>query len=207
MPLRSMREAEAIAGTLSRPSKMPGWAYGLPAQECLVGSLLRKIPGSVCFECYALKGRYMFPNVRAAQNRRLASLKHPQWVDALVFMIRHHRSRWFRWHDSGDLQGVWHLENIVAVCRTLPEINFWLPTRETKMVRKYLELHGAFPKNLCVRVSSAMIGGKPLYNFPNTSTVVADGSHTCHAREHGNKCGDCRACWSPRVANVAYPKH
>ena len=33
-------EALKIVGGLSKPSKMPGWAYGLPAAECKTGSKL-----------------------------------------------------------------------------------------------------------------------------------------------------------------------
>ena len=32
-----------IGGSLSKPSKMPGWSIGLPAKECKTGSKLRKI--------------------------------------------------------------------------------------------------------------------------------------------------------------------
>jgi len=64
-----------IVGGLSKPSKMPGWAYGLPAPECKTGSKLRDIPNSTCSGCYAMKGCYVFPVVQAAQYRRLASIK------------------------------------------------------------------------------------------------------------------------------------
>ena len=59
-------EALKIVGGLSKPSKMPGWAYGLPAKECKTGSKLRLIPDSVCFNCYALKGCYVFKVVQDA---------------------------------------------------------------------------------------------------------------------------------------------
>ena len=48
-------ELDNITGTLSKPSKMPGWSYGIPAKECNIGSKLAKIPGTVCHGCYALK--------------------------------------------------------------------------------------------------------------------------------------------------------
>ena len=35
-------EALKLVGGLSKPSKMPGWAYGLPAKECKTGSKLVK---------------------------------------------------------------------------------------------------------------------------------------------------------------------
>jgi hypothetical protein len=39
-------EALKLVGGLSKPSKMPGWAYGLPAKECKTGSKLVKVKGS-----------------------------------------------------------------------------------------------------------------------------------------------------------------
>ena len=73
-------EALQIIGGLSKPSKMPGWAYGLPAKECKTGSKLVKVPGSVCHGCYALKGCYVFKVVQDAQYRRLESTRSPLWA-------------------------------------------------------------------------------------------------------------------------------
>ena len=50
-----VKEAKQITGSLTRTSKMPGLSYSLPAWECKTGSKLRKIKGSVCASCYALK--------------------------------------------------------------------------------------------------------------------------------------------------------
>jgi len=203
----TLKQAEAVAGKLGRPSKMPGYAYGIPARHCLVGAILAKMDGSVCSDCYALKGRYVFGNVQAAMERRFKSLTHPDWVPAMVYMILRRECDYFRWHDSGDLQNEDHLSNIVEVAKQCPNTQFWLPTRESAIVRRYLAKHGAFPPNLTVRVSAAMINGRPVGEYPNTSTVVTDGSHSCPAYKQGGVCGDCRACWDPKVANVSYPKH
>ena len=118
-------------------------------------------------------------------------------------------STWFRWHDSGDLQSVGHLDQIVSVAKLTPNTRHWLPTRENKIVLSYLE-NNVLPSNLCVRVSSAMIDGAPLSKFPNTSTVhstVHVSGHECPAHKQENKCGDCRACWDNSVSNVSYLGH
>lgn len=204
----NFKEAQSIAGSLGRPSKMPGFSYGLPAQECKAGKTLATIPGSVCHNCYALKGRYSFSTVKRAQYNRYESLQHPQWVDAMVTMIGSKACSHFRWHDSGDLQGVWHLRNLVEVALRLPDVKFWTPTRETKMVRQYLDTHGEFPPNFVLRVSGAMIDGKELKSFPNTSTVTSYVYEaTCPAPNQGGICGECRACWNPAVRNVSYLRH
>ena len=195
------KEARKITGGLSAPSKMPGPAYNLPAQACVTGAKLVKIPGSVCSGCYALKGRYNFKNVRLALARRLESLDHPQWVFAMTVLIKGEEV--FRWHDSGDLQSAWHLKRIFEVCNATPETSHWLPTREAKFLPLSTD---SIPKNLIIRMSSHMIDQKPVKFWPWTSTV-STGSFTCPASKQGNECKSCRNCWSREVANVSYPKH
>ena len=97
----NLKEAKQITGGLSSPSKMPGYAYNLPAWQCVTGVKLQAVAGSVCAGCYAMKGRYRFPNVKDALNRRLNSLTHPQWVEAMSFLISHYSKKvpFFRWHD------------------------------------------------------------------------------------------------------------
>jgi len=195
------KEARKITGGLSKPSKMPGPSYNLPAPACITGAKLVKILGSVCSGCYALKNRYNFKNVRLALARRLSSLDHPQWVLAMTVLIKGEEV--FRWHDSGDLQSTWHLKRIFEVCNATPETSHWLPTREAK----FLPLNtDSIPKNLLIRMSSHMIDQKPVKFWPWTSTV-STGSFTCPASKQGNECKSCRNCWNREVANVSYPKH
>ena len=196
------KEAREITGGLSKPSKMPGPAYNLPAWKCITGVKLQAVPGSVCAGCYALKGRYRFPNVRMALARRLESLKHPRWVDAMVTLIK--GEPWFRWHDSGDLQGPDHLKNIFEVCNQTPDTWHWMPTREAQLLK--LMDPDIIPPNLIIRMSSHMIDQGPVKFWPWTSTVSSS-SKTCPALDQGNSCRDCRACWDRKVSNVTYPKH
>jgi hypothetical protein len=208
-----MNELAKEVGGLSSPSKMPGYAYGIPANECMVGSVLRKKKGSVCHKCYALKGMYVFPVVRNAQRNRLNILRSDivSWMLAMTELISRKlekREKVFRWHDSGDLQSIDHLTAIVHIANELPDVKFWLPTRERDMVADWQKMHGAFPRNLIVRVSAAMVGqaSTPLAGAL-TSTVGASEGHACPAYSQGGQCGDCRACWNPDVRNVDYPLH
>ena len=196
------KEARQITGGLSKPSKMPGPAYNLPATQCLTGAKLVKIPGSVCAGCYALKGRYRFTNVRLALARRLESLKHPQWVKAMTILIK--GEKFFRWHDSGDLQGAAHLKQIFEVCRLTPDTSHWMPTREAQFLKDLDP--DTIPKNLIIRMSSHMIDQAPVKFWPWTSTV-STADKTCPAQDQDNQCKDCRACWDRKVSNVTYPKH
>ena len=196
------KEAKKITGGLSAPSKMPGPSYNLPATQCITGAKLAQVPGSVCHGCYALKGRYRFNNVKAAMARRLEALGHPDWIAAMTVLIKGEPV--FRWHDSGDLQSPEHLKAIFEVCKNTPETRHWMPTREARFLR--LMYPEVIPKNLIIRFSSHMVDQQPVGWWPWTSTVSTE-MKTCPAKDQGNECKSCRACWDRSVSNVTYPKH
>jgi len=195
-------EAWTLVGGLSKPSKMPGWSIGIPAKECKTGKKLRQIKNSVCEGCYALKGCYVFDIVQKAQYKRLEAINHPDWVLAMATLINSKKPDVFRWHDSGDVQDLQHLEKIYEVCRLTPSKRHWMPTREA-----WIKDHMAScPDNLVIRFSSPMVDQGPVMSWPNTSTVSTK-SRTCPAPDQDNSCGDCRACWDPEVKNIEYGQH
>lgn len=210
--IKTIKEANTVVGGLAQPSKMPGYSISLSASKCPMGSKLRKIKGSVCENCYACKGRYLFSNVTVAHARRLEALNHPQWIEAVVFMInkRAAKSPVFRWHDSGDLQSMNHLEAILQVVRETPTVKHWLPTKEYKLISSFLKRGGKFPKNVCVRVSMPMTAQKPnAYRGLPTSTVNSKEGFACPVKNGSETCDtyNCRACWDNDVANIDYSVH
>jgi len=213
MQFNNVNEAVDYVGGFSSPSKMPCYAYSIPAQECGIGKQMRSVVGSVCSKCYALKGRYVFGNVKNALYRRFNTLKKEFWVEAFAFVVNFKKWTFFRFHDAGDLQGVWHLENIVKVAKLCPNCKFWLPTREASILNEYMENIGDMPENLTVRVSGTMIDGKPPIGLAQkwnlcVSSVSSDPSEVnCHSFKNEGKCGDCRACWDKNVFEIVYKKH
>ena len=148
-----------------------------------------------------------------AMERRLAAMyaSPNEWAAAIVASIWKKGEKNFRWHDSGDLQGMNHLMTIVAIAEELEEVQFWLPTREYGIVRDYLRKFKCFPSNLTVRVSAPMIGAVAS-EWAHSSSI--DAVHTpltawvdCPASKQGNKCMECRACWAQDVEVVNYKKH
>ena len=196
------KEASAIVGGLSTPGKMPCYSINLPATECKTGAKLARVPGTVCYDCYALKNRYRMPVQQNAMGRRLGALLHPQWVQAMTTLITGHK--YFRWHDSGDLQSVQHLKNIFEVCKNTPDTSHWLPTREAGLMS--LLDPDVVPKNLIIRISATKVNGPAPKWWPWTSTVSTQ-DKTCPAPDQGGKCRSCRACWSRDIQNVTYAKH
>lgn len=208
--ITTIKVAANLVGGLSKPSKMPSVGISLPAAACKVGAKLRKVKGSVCSKCYACKGMYVFPNVKTALANRLEAIRDPKWVDAMVFLIENKKvikeTGVFRWHDSGDIQDIEHLEKIMEVVKRTPNVRHWIPTKEKGLVTRYFR-ENEMPANLVVRLSGAMIDGAAP-NFRNTSTVVSDpNAATCRAFERNGECGDCRMCWDSSIANISYHTH
>ena len=219
--MQTIKEATAVAGSLGFPSKMPGTAYGISAHNCQTGGKLHDVPGSVCEDCYALKGNYLYPDIAKGHAKREAGIENPAWVGGMIMLLTatHKRgtgrngpisSGWHRWHDSGDIQSVAHLAKICDVARRTPQIKHWLPTREMGYVKAFIAGGGTVPDNLTIRVSATMVDGPATKAWPQTSRVhqnAAPVGHVCPAPKQDGHCGDCRACWSRDVAQVSYHKH
>jgi len=224
-----------MVAILSKPSKMPGTSFSVPAQRCVTGAKLAKIPGSVCYDCYALKGAYIWPIVQNAMEYRLDLLNSSEFVSTMVAELNKRRATEHRWFDSGDVHSVAHCLKIIAVCRLTPNKKHWIPTKERKLWQEALKME-SLPDNAVVRYSATMVDKAPPKDWENSSAVITDKAASigklCEAyrtKKNGQMishdeyetakkekqigkidlgyCGDCRACWSPAVKTVSYPKH
>ena len=209
-----LKDIEKKIGTLSNPAKMPSYAWGIPTEYCKTGSKLAKIDGTICNKCYADKGCYVFPMVRAMYEKRYQAIFLPEWVDYMAEMLTlkyknlTKSRRYHRWFDSGDVQSYEHLMKIFEVCELTPHIKYWLATREYQIIDKIKEED--VPKNLCLRVSATKVDGALPKFWKWTSGVHKDKRHKgkeCRAYTTNNNCGDCRACWSRAVKQVSYEEH
>jgi hypothetical protein len=213
--MATIKNLQEELGSLSQPSKMPCYGFSIPAKNCKVGGKLSLIKDSVCFFCYAKKGRYIFENVQNALSFRfeqMFKLGFDSWADKMIELIcKKEKSGFFRWHDSGDLQSVEHLKAIAKIANALPSIKFWLPTREYKVVQEFSK-ENEMPENLTIRLSAFFVGKPAPINLAKqnkcfTSTVDYKDSFQCNASKQGNQCLNCRACWDKSVENVNYPIH
>ena len=210
VPIKTLKQATEIIGGYTVTSKMPTISYSISAKDCKTGSKLRKIKNSVCSDCYALKGNYVryAKNIEKAQNKRLKAIFSKDWVNAMVYIMKHQKrvvnSGLFRWHDSGDLQSMEHFQKIVDIAKSTPNIKHWLPTKESNIIKNF---KGDIPKNLIIRLSGSFIDGKaPIYK--NTSTVTTNKDKaTCRSFENNGQCKDCRKCWDSSIKNVSYLNH
>tara|TARA_R100000306_G_scaffold31696_1_gene33767 strand:+ start:546 stop:1259 length:714 start_codon:yes stop_codon:yes gene_type:complete len=221
-------EALEVTGGISNTSKMPEESFSLSARDCITGAKLHNVPDSVCSECYALKGFYHMPVVKDAQARRLAKLDHPKWVDAMSLLTS--KTKHFRWFDSGDLQSVAMLTKIATIAMRNPQTNYWLPTKEYKIITEYKKLGGFVPENLVIRPSAPKINQRLSDVYGTSSMVITQGTRVAddvfvcdasHTMKNGQKvktitkenkkllghCGTCRKCWEPTNKVTAYPIH
>lgn len=212
MTLKQAREI--TGGPLGQTGKMPCKSYNLPAWECKTGTRLRSVPGSVCHGCYAMDGNYRYPSVKLSMERHLEAIRHPLWPEAMARQISHESPDLFRMHDSGDLQDLEHLEQIIRLALLLPDCRIWMPTRETKILAEAEAAGIAIPPNLIIRRSMHMVGTMPsekgvragrLFSTVNEGHV--EGAHNCPSLQQDNSCGDCRACWDPTVPVINYTLH
>lgn len=221
----SKAQAATVCGSMTQTSKMPCKSSSLPTEACITGFRMAKLKGSICATCYADKGFYKVyeKNIKPAQFARLDSVhqamsspEHAQlWLSAMVAHIG--SDAYFRHHDSGDLQGLEHLELIVSLAKLTPATKHWLPTREYGIVKAFIAKHGrdSIPANLVIRLS-AMYPDKPVTipaSLQNIEGITASNVHAhapavgfvCNAPAQDGKCLDCRACWSSEV--VSYAMH
>lgn len=226
----TLKDLESQVGSLGCPSKMPGYSWSIPAKHCKIGSKLRKQPGTVCFKCYALKGRYSFPNVQDALQARLDAfnaMDRDEWCEAMAALIaRKVRPEvpYFRVFDSGDLQSEEMMIRWALVARMLPDVKFWVSTRERAIVNRAMKRMGLHKlKNLVVRVSSHKIGltdsaplsshnsqVHPKVQLMEWEALVRKSTRKqfyCPSSLQDGKCGECRACWDSKVTTVIYREH
>lgn len=218
-------DALEIIGGLSFTTKMPCASYNIPAEFCRTGSRLRKIKGSICSDCYACEGEsgssgwYTKDRVQQPMVHRLLQvLFNPRWTDAMNYIFSFHKWPFFRWHDSGDIQDMQHLRNIVKIAITNPYTKFWLPTQEWEMIIQLWEENGRKPlkelfPNLIIRLSARMKSGYDSTSLAKMLGCAASRTSfkieevDCPAHTHGNTCGNCRNCWDYDKIDVTYKLH
>ena len=223
----TLKAAKKFGVVTKGNSKIHGSTFSTDPKRCKVGSKLVKVEGSTCSSCYALKLAKVYPGAAKSWADNLDLFRQavegnyvPEWCEAIAHQItmisnlkvkKGDRGAMFhRWFAAGDLDSLDMLRAFVRVAELLPEIRFWLPTREKQLISQYKALLGVVPPNMVIRVSSAMVDAKPLA-MPNTSTTHSKGSKAygfnCPAQTQSGNCGDCSTCWSPEVKNISYEIH
>jgi hypothetical protein len=188
---------------LTQTSKMPGPSWSLPAHRACP-----RANGSICESCYAAKGCYRYSSTRNAQNVRFAwtgeSMRTPagrtEWIARMVTAIL----------ESG-------CECWLEVCRMLPQVRFWIPTRAWQAPKSTLPVFDPLLNVLRQLAQLPNVTVRPsALNFGDYAPVV-EGLHAgstaampdmlrarqCPAYAQGGCCSDCRACWKDKETPIS----
>jgi hypothetical protein len=197
---------------LSRPTKMPGPSWSLPAGAACPFMVVKGLH-SICGSCYALRGRYASEQTFLAADARFSwvrdCLKTPegtdQFVDVMVEAIGQAGYRYMRVHDAGDLFSEAYTRAWTRICAELPRVQFWFPTRswQAPWVLAIIALN-ALP-NVTVRPSALYFGeAPPVIAGLAAGTTARPDHYTCPAPLQGNACERCRVCWDEPDREVSY---
>lgn len=215
---------------LSDASKMPSLSFSLPAGESCPWALYGE--NTICGDCYAQKGRYVMANVAHAQSVRFewvrTCLRTPDGTDQFVWTltdaIRDARNTYFRVHDSGDFFSPAYVRAWARICRALPDVKFWFPTRTWRVLthpKASAQLKQEWALALAELASLPNVSMRPSALFFNApapmvrnlvpgmaaGTTARDEGFNCPAATQGNICGSCRVCWDSPDTAVSYHRH
>ena len=177
---------------------MPCVGFNIPALKYCPSAvmLLKDFPeDSICNECYARKGFYIFKNVSEALQGRadfvVLSLREndgDRFVEEisnqiqLKYFDKHGNKKklknidtnLFRVHDSGDLFSVPYINAWKRICENFPTIRFWFPTREYVRESQMKALKDlASLKNVCLKPSALKLNEKaPIVHGLDAGTAV-----------------------------------
>jgi len=113
---------------LSRNSKIKKsgskvYNFGIPAQDTCIGA-------TICKKyCYASKGAYTWPVVKAAYERRLAATKRDDFPEVIMDEIIMSQASHIRIHDAGDFYSREYLAKWLTVADALPHVKFYCYTK------------------------------------------------------------------------------
>jgi hypothetical protein len=192
------------------------------------------VPGLfICDLCYAGKGNYA-----RLDSVQIYQIAHRIWVDralergsfvqemtaAIKNLLANDKlmrenlasSSHFRIHDSGDFFSIPYMLGWFEVCRQLPDIQFWCPTRMWPAPQFRAVMKGV-PRNLALRpsalvygVSAPMVQGLAAGSTSSPGALAARGHWDCPAYMslEGSCAGSCcRTCWDRPEVPVNYLVH
>lgn len=176
------------------------------------------IPNAPCAkDCYACKGTFCFPVVKARYAENLAAWEDNHELTKLDILsqLKGNKAGYFRWHASGDIPEMDYLSMMVQIAEERPNIQFLAFTKKFDMINDYIRMMDctkitpAIPSNLNIVFSIwEGLACENVFGLP-TATVyehrlIQDGrSYPCQL-----SCVDCKICWNLKEGEqVVFHKH
>ena len=123
--------------------------FGIPAlKTCPMADACKSF-------CYANKGAYAWPVVKAAYEYRFQMTRKPEFITMAVDALRRKKKlQKVRIHDSGDFYNKEYLYKWIEIAKALPNIEFYAYTKRVKLLK---DNASALPSNMTIIYS---IGGR-----------------------------------------------
>lgn len=168
-------------------------------------------------DCYAMKGRFRFKNVRdnlannlqcylENPNKYFAEIKHAINNGMVSYS-------YFRWHASGDFVDRQYFKQVVETANELPLTSFLAFTKKFELVNEYIKNENEIPPNLHI-VYSAWGDDFKIHNpyhFPVAYVRFGNKENNSipeTAAECSGDCTNCLQCWKIKAGeSVVFNKH
>lgn len=130
--------------------------FTLPAYKTESGMLTCPNAGACVKYCYASKGAYSWPHVRAKHEANFRATQNlTNFLEVVDSEINNKRSiSAVRIHDSGDFYSLDYLRTWCLIAKINPDVDFYAYTKQVKLIKRNMHL---IPRNMHIVFS---LGGK-----------------------------------------------
>jgi hypothetical protein len=165
--------------------------------------------------CYAHKGNFTFPSVRAAHRRNTILSRLPSFVDRMTEEVRGRDLEVLRVHSSGDLYSPEYAEKWLRIAKRCKTTHFLAYTRTWSLPEFYPVLRRLSRlDNFTVRASidpTSPIDRLPKFLDRNKAYIygspgAGEGSNCLKQVEKGLGCPECMRCWIG-AEDITFLKH
>ena len=153
-----------------------------------------------CF-CYDIKACLQYVNVRIARakNTALFMYSRDEFFNQLwQRMERRKKNKFLRFHVSGEIMDINHLERMIETARRFPDFVIWTYTKMYGIVNEYIRKHGGnkncIPENFTIMFSEWK--GLPIdnpYNMPVFRCVYPEETKPAGCMKCPGNCDICKA--------------
>ena len=163
--------------------------------------------------CYAKKLALLRPSVLKAYARNTAIAKHAPYAFFMAVKEAMRRSKYFRFHVSGDIPNRVYFDRVVHLADAIPTCEVLMFTKRYEIVNKFIEGGGTIPGNLHI-LFSGWTNLNPInpYNLPETTVYTKDEDIRPEWTLCGGNCLDCAlhcgGCWNAKNGDtIAFKMH
>jgi len=164
-------------------------------------------------KCYALKLANLRPVVAKAYARNTAVAKLNPYAFFMAVKEAMRRSRYFRFHVSGDIPNSTYFDRVVTLCDAIPTCDVLMFTKRYEIVNRFLESGGTIPENLHILYSgwTNLTPDNP-NSLPETTVYTTEADIKPEWTLCGGNCLDCAihdgGCWTAKKGEtIAFKIH